>query len=149
MARFQGQSEDFLLGRVHHRHYRSCIGEQAMTTQPETHIQRAIQKEMKKRGAFVFKVHGSETMMAGLPDLISCYRGYFLGIEVKTETGKVSPRQRFVMRNIMGAQGVVIVARNVADVSNALDRIDRIIENYEVVTDALSVGFMNDRVWRR
>jgi hypothetical protein len=119
-----------------------------MTIQPETRIQRAIQKMIKERGGFVFKVHGSETMLAGLPDLISCYRALFVAFEVKTETGTVSPRQRFVIRNIMGASGIAVVARSVADASRVLDAIDHVIINHQDVIDVLRTRFANDKVWR-
>lgn len=120
-----------------------------MTKQPESRLQMAIQKELKKRGAFVFKVHGSETMMAGLPDLVCAYRGFFVAFEVKTPTGEVSKRQRYVMRQIMGAQGIVTVPRSVADALNVLDAIDHVIINHQDVTDVLRTRFANDRVWRR
>lgn len=119
-----------------------------MTTQPETRIHREIQAAVRARGAFVFKVHGSETMMAGLPDLIMCYRGFFVGLEVKTPTGKVSRRQRYVMRRIIEAQGIVTVPRSVADALKVLDRVDRMLTPFEGVTHALSVGFASDAAWR-
>lgn len=118
-----------------------------MTTQPETRIQRAIQTMVRERGGFVFKVHGSETMMAGLPDLIVCYRGLFVAFEVKTPSGKVSPRQRYVMRNIMGAQGVVTVPRSVTDARAVLDMIDDVIDNDQSLTEALSAVFARNG-WR-
>lgn len=119
-----------------------------MTVQPETRIQRAIQQMVKERGGFIFKVHGSELMMVGLPDLISCYCGYFIAFEVKTATGKVSPAQRLRMRQIMGASGIVVVARSVSDASKVLDAIDHVIINHEDVTDVFRTRFANDQVWR-
>lgn len=92
--------------------------------QPEARISTAIRKKIKERGGFAFKVWGSEHMMAGLPDLIVCYRGLFLGIEVKTATGVVSARQVYVHTLIRNAGGVVMVARTVSEVSALLDRID-------------------------
>lgn len=85
-------------------------------TQPETRIQRAIQRWLKEEGVFVFKIHGSEFMAAGLPDLVCCVRGRFVAIEVKTPTGTSSKRQRYMHRVIEEAGGVVIVATSVADV---------------------------------
>ena len=41
--------------------------------QPEARIGHAIRKALEARGAFVFKVHGSDMMRAGLPDLIVCH----------------------------------------------------------------------------
>jgi hypothetical protein len=119
-----------------------------MTKQPESRLQSQIQKMVKKRGGFVFKVHGSELMMAGLPDLICCYRGFFVGFEVKTPTGVVSDRQRYVMRNITGASGIVTVPRCVSDASRVLDAIDHVIINHQDVIDVLRTRFGNDKVWR-
>lgn len=91
---------------------------------PETRIQRAVQQAYKERGAFVFKVHGSETMMAGLPDLIACYKGVFVSIETKTPVGKVSARQTYVHGRIKRAEGIVRVATSVAEALAVLDDID-------------------------
>lgn len=90
-------------------------------TQPETRIQRAIQRWLKEQGVFVFKVHGSEFMPAGLPDLICCVRGRFIGIEVKTPDGTVSSRQAYMHRVIEEAGGTVIVATCVEDVRACLE----------------------------
>lgn len=119
-----------------------------MTSQPETRIQRGIQKMAKERGAFGFKVHGSELMMAGLPDLIYCYKGLFVAFEVKTPTGKVSLIQRQRMRQIIGAQGIVTVPRNVADASTVFDMIDDIIARDQSLRVDLNAPFVPE-AWRR
>jgi hypothetical protein len=38
---------------------------------------------LKENGIFAFKVHGSALMMAGLPDIIACVDGKFVGLETK------------------------------------------------------------------
>jgi hypothetical protein len=119
-----------------------------MTKQPESRLQAKIQKMVKERGGFVFKVHGNELMMAGLPDLISCYLGLFVAWEVKTLIGVVSERQRYVMKHIMNAQGIVIVPRSLADVTLVLNVIDECAGDLSDVTDVLSATF-NDERWRR
>lgn len=91
-----------------------------LMTQPETRIQRGIQAWLKAEGVFVFKVHGSEFMPAGLPDLVCCVKGRFVGIEVKTPDGEVSAIQSFRHRAIREAGGTVIVATCVGDVRDAL-----------------------------
>ena len=40
-------------------------------SQPEAKLSREIMKTLRLKGYFVFKVHGSEYMMAGLPDIIA------------------------------------------------------------------------------
>jgi len=92
-------------------------------TQRESRLSRNIANAMKdkhKSDLFVFKVWGSEHMMAGLPDLIGCYRGTFFAFETKTADGKVSRRQEYVMGLIKRAGGTVAVVRSVADALDAL-----------------------------
>lgn len=80
-------------------------------SQPEARLQRKIQDRLRVEGYFCFKVHGSEFMMAGLPDLIVCAEGLFVGLEVKLPStrGNVSPRQALVHTQIQHAGGVAVV----------------------------------------
>ena len=59
----------------------------------ETKIQRQIQGYLRNLGAYEFKVHGEIFMRAGIPDIICCYKGQFIGIEVKDEGNKPSELQ--------------------------------------------------------
>lgn len=79
---------------------------------------------MEARGAFVFKVHGSALMMAGLPDLICCYRGKFIGVEVKMPGNKASKIQERVHEKIQAANGLVAVVYDIEQALNLLDDID-------------------------
>lgn len=93
--------------------------------QPETRIQQAIQKMAREEfNAFIFKVHGSETMMAGLPDLIICHKGIFIGMEVKTATGVVSAIQHRRLTEIAVAGGVAVVVRSVSDARIVMTAVD-------------------------
>lgn len=74
-------------------------------TQPESRLQRRIQHALRARGAFVFKVHGSEHMMSGLPDLIVCYQGRFFALEVKMPGNRPSPIQLLRIKQIKQAEG--------------------------------------------
>jgi len=96
-------------------------------SQPESKLSRRIQDALKKEwpSIFVFKVWGSEHMMAGLPDLIGCIQGRFFGLEVKTpDKGKnVSPRQEYVgglIRRAGGCWDVVTSPAQAVEVLRAL-----------------------------
>lgn len=80
-------------------------------SQPEAKLSRRIMDAIRGEGYFCFKVHGSEHMMAGLPDIIVCADGQFLGLETKLPTTRnnVSPRQAYVHSLIQNAGGVAIV----------------------------------------
>jgi hypothetical protein len=70
---------------------------------------------LEKRGVFCFKVHGGPWMMAGLPDIIACVDGDFVGLETKTESGHASPIQQLIHTKIRMAGGRVYVVRSVAE----------------------------------
>ena len=52
----------------------------------------------------------------GIPDLLCCYKGKFIGIEVKTATGRLRPDQISFREALELAGGVFILARSVEDV---------------------------------
>jgi len=80
-------------------------------SQVESNISRRILAKLREAGYFAFKVHGSEFMMAGLPDIIVCAEGYFIGLETKrpTEREDLSPRQVYVHSLIKASKGRVEV----------------------------------------
>lgn len=86
-------------------------------SQPESKLSRKIMDELRKRGWFCFKVHGSEYMMAGLPDIIVCAEGFFVGLETKMpgERENTTARQDRVHELIAAAQGGVSVVCSVAE----------------------------------
>jgi len=86
--------------------------------QPETRIVRKIKEYLTEEGIFHFKVWGNEHMMAGLPDLICCVNGLFVGMEVKTEEGDTTARQVYVHQRIRQSLGIVGVVRSVSDAEN-------------------------------
>lgn len=94
----------------------------------EKNIENAIKRYLKSKGAYYFKHHGSQFSQVGIPDIIACYKGIFIGIEVKNETGKTSPLQDVNLQMIKEAGGYSLVARSVADVELMLKEIDTDIE---------------------
>ena len=85
----------------------------------EQTIQRRILKNLKSRGIFAIKViHANKN---GCPDILACHNGAFIGIEVKTSTGVVSPVQAAQLKYIEAAGGVALVARCWEDVKELLD----------------------------
>ncbi|MCA1807234.1 MAG: VRR-NUC domain-containing protein [Actinobacteria bacterium] len=79
--------------------------------QAEARLSRKIMEALRAEGYFCFKVHGSEYMMAGLPDIIVCAEGLFIGLETKRTSTRsnVSPRQEYVHELIRTAGGTAAV----------------------------------------
>jgi Holliday junction resolvase len=90
-------------------------------SQPEARLSRKIMGALRERGAFVFKVWGSEHMMAGLPDIIGCYRGQFIAVETKMPGNTTSTRQDYVIGQMRQAGARVVVAHSVSEALEVLD----------------------------
>lgn len=80
-------------------------------TQPESRLSRKIMDAIRAEGHFCFKVHGSEYMMAGLPDILVCANGLFIGLETKLPKTRsnTSARQDLVHGQIQAAGGTAVV----------------------------------------
>lgn len=86
-----------------------------MGVKPETRVVGKIMDRLHAEGGFWFKVHGGPFQMAGLPDILGCYKGRFIGIEVKCPGNKPTALQLEVGNMILKAGGIFGVAYSVAE----------------------------------
>ena len=93
----------------------------------EQDIQKKIKDWLEKQGAYVVKVISASK--AGIPDLLVCYKGKFIGIEVKTPKTKtnVSDLQYYNIELIDKAMGYAIVAWDLEGVQSFIRKIDETI----------------------
>jgi VRR-NUC domain len=91
-------------------------------TQPEAHLVKKIQLYIRKRGGYCAKIHGGDNpfQQVGLPDLLCCWKGRFIGLEVKQPGGRTSPKQRQVLDEIEAAGGITAVVTTVEEVAELL-----------------------------
>ena len=96
-----------------------------MIMKSEQAIQSDILKYLKSVGAYTIKV--SAATKAGIPDIICCYKGRFIAIEVKRPEAKtnVSPLQVANITMIINAQGEALVAWDKEMVKTFIDNIDK------------------------
>lgn len=90
----------------------------------EQDIQRKIIKYLESVGAYVVKVVASNK--SGTPDILACYRGIFLAVEVKRPETKtnVSELQEYNIKKIKEAGGVAIVSWDLDAVKATIDDIN-------------------------
>lgn len=69
------------------------------------------------------KVHGGPYQDPGTPDLLVCYLGRFLAVEVKTPRGVASTEQLAAQDDILAAGGRAIITSSVDDVAAVMDSI--------------------------
>lgn len=95
----------------------------------EKKVVNATLAALRSRGGFWFKTHGGPFQLAGLPDILGCYRGRFIAFEVKRDaTGKPTPLQAYYLKKIRAAGGVATL---IFTTEQALARLDRIDERQE------------------
>ena len=90
--------------------------------QDENKIKKSVQEYLDSLGAYHFKVHGSIYMRAGIPDIICCYKGKFIGIETKDGNNKASELQLAHGRKIERNDGIFIIAYSAEDVKRELTK---------------------------
>lgn len=90
----------------------------------EQDIQRKIIKYLESVGAYVVKVVASNK--SGTPDILACYRGIFLAIEVKRPETKtnVSELQEYNIKKIKEAGGIAIVSWDLDAVKATIEDIN-------------------------
>lgn len=65
-----------------------------------------IKKHLRDHGAYFLKYWaGAQFTKSGVPDILACVNGYFVGIEVKAQNGKPSELQLYNIRQIRKAGG--------------------------------------------
>ena len=78
----------------------------------ESNFQKKIIKYLESIDAYVFKHNASAISKAGVPDLICCYRGLFIGIEVKKDNkSKPTELQKYNINKINECGGIGFVLR--------------------------------------
>jgi len=88
----------------------------------EAEITQSIRGYLSIKGIWHYKHYNGGKCQGkkGISDIIGCYQGRFLAIEVKTENGKVSePQQKFI-DEVNQVGGIAFVARSVDDVIRGL-----------------------------
>ncbi len=92
----------------------------------EKDIVAAIKKYLASLGSDVFfwKEHGGPYGTSGVPDIICCYKGRFLGLECKLPNGRLSELQKRAIDKINQAGGIACRVESVEDVMMVISHAD-------------------------
>lgn len=96
-----------------------------MTT-PENKVKNAVKKELKARGIWYYMPVQNGMGVVGIPDIIGCWNGWFVGIETKApgKLTNVTPNQQARLNEIEKAGGLALVIDNVDVLVQILDGIE-------------------------
>ncbi len=93
---------------------------------PEGRIKKSITDWLSAKRIFHWvnqagKIPGRRLIKTGITDILGCYNGRLLAIEVKSEKGLVTLEQTRFMREVLENGGIAFVARSVEDVAKRLN----------------------------
>ncbi len=93
-----------------------------MARTPENAVKAAVKKLLDEMGIYHFSPVQNGMGRAGIPDIIGCFRGRFLGIECKAGKGKTTALQDLELEKIRQAKGFAYVVNetNIQDLKELL-----------------------------
>ena len=75
----------------------------------EKAFEQKVKTYLAEKGCWVLKTWSNGIQREGVPDLLVCCNGYFIGIELKNETGYPSALQLWNIEKIRKAGGIAMV----------------------------------------
>ncbi|MDR1101009.1 MAG: VRR-NUC domain-containing protein [Clostridiales bacterium] len=91
----------------------------------ERNLARQIDEYLKDNG--IYKLNTNGCAVAGTPDRLVCYKGVFVALELKSDTGKLTLMQKYVLKQISDSGGRAYVIRSVDELRSTLARLDNAI----------------------
>jgi len=97
-----------------------------MAKTPEKKVKDKVVELLKQHGAYYFYPVTSGFGTSGVPDIVACHRGTFIGIECKAGGNKPTALQEKNLRLIAESGGVALVINetNVGTVAELLTQLD-------------------------
>lgn len=97
-------------------------------SQRESRLSRLIMAALRGEGAWCIKIHGSEFMPVGTPDILGCYRGLFFAFETKLPE-KRSNTSAMQIRTLEKLQAAGALAHVVCSPEEA---VDAMMKHYDI-----------------
>ena len=94
-----------------------------MAMTPEAKVKKKIKETLDSMGAYFIQPIGTGFGSNGAPDIIACYKGFYIGIEAKAGKGKTTALQEFNLTRIkaMGGLALVINETNVSQLRELIE----------------------------
>lgn len=91
----------------------------------EKDVKKEIKKILQSKGAYEFSAMMNGFGRAGVPDIIACYKGYFIAIEAKYGKNTTTLAQDHELQAIKNSGGIsmVINETNLQELRNVLDQL--------------------------
>lgn len=111
MPYFDTWEHDNLVRFAQDAYKRLMQQEDDMAATPESKVKAAVKKILDELGIYHFSPFQAGMGRAGIPDIIGCHKGRFIGIECKAGKNKLTELQKRELLAIAAADGYTFVAR--------------------------------------
>lgn len=106
----------------------------------ETAYTNKVRKLLNVRGCYSEKIWGGGMQSAGIPDILVCYRGIFIGLELKVKNNKPSPLQEAKVKLIRDSGGIAgVFWDRLEPIEYILNSIDKIFNEDTINISTISV----------
>lgn len=92
---------------------------------PEAKVKNAVKKLLETSHVYFFMPPGVGYGRAGIPDIVACHHGHFIGIECKAGKGKPTALQDLELEKIRahGGTALIINEANIGTLKGVLDAV--------------------------
>lgn len=107
-----------------------------MAMTPEVRVKKKVVKILEEFGVYFFYPVTGGYGRSGVPDIVGCFKGRFIGIEVKADAKKNPPTdlQKLNLANISKQGGIALVV----DVNN-FEGVRTVLANIATLNDQLNL----------
>ena len=77
----------------------------------EKNFETKVKAFLTENNCWYVKFFANAMTRKGVPDILACVNGHFVGIEVKAEKGIVSELQKYNIEKIKKANGIALILR--------------------------------------
>lgn len=95
-----------------------------MSKTKESKLEEEVEILMQRKGIWQLARYQAQSNQNGLPDRLYLYKGYLLGLELKTDEGKPTKLQLKKIDEINRNGGIGLIIRSVKDVEHLIKIID-------------------------
>ena len=110
-----------------------------MSKTKESKLEEEIENFMCRTGIWQLARYQAQSNQNGLPDRLYLYKGYLLGLELKTDEGKPTKLQIRKIDEINKNGGIALIIKSVDEVEQLIKYIDA----YEPITEDCSTYILN------
>ena len=110
----------------------------------EKDFENKVKDYLKSQGCWFVKFFANSFTRKGVPDILVCCKGYFVGVETKGAKGTPTPLQLYNRDEIRKAGGIAVILYP-EQFESFKDLIEQVMNNRIAYAKAIQYGF--DREW--